>query len=329
MLTISSKGRVFDYSHAIGGRPFRGITYIARGPEDSMFVVFRDAYNSGILCVEGISFSDSEEISTKFSQINTNPTESWPTCIASNDSGVYVTDELQNKIDVFDFSGTLINEISIYGENSFLNKPSGLAIDKSENIFVTNTGTHEILKLDPNGSLLAKWGGKGTDDGNFHSPWGICLTNDNCVLVADHLNNRIQKFSPTGDHLLTIGGPGPGADKLDHPSDVSTDSDGDIYVADWVNNRIQIYDKDANYVLSMYGSADKLSKWQKQYVNGNPDVYKARRRVASLEPETYFALPTCVEYDDINGKLYVVDSQRWRIQVFDKLDNYSQPQFNI
>ena len=329
MLTISSKGRVFDYSHAIGGRPFRGITYIARGPEDSMFVVFRDAYNSGILCVEGVSRSGSEEISTKFAQINTNPTESWPTCIASNDSSVYVTDELQNKIDVFNFSGTLINEISIHGENSFLNKPSGLAIDINGDIFVTNTGTHEILKLDPNGSLQAKWGGKGADEGKFHSPWGICLTNDNCVLVADHLNHRIQKLSPTGDHLLTIGGPGPGADKLNHPSDVSTDSSGDIYVADWVNNRIQIYDKDANYVLSMYGSADELSKWQKQYVNGNPDVYKARRRVASLEPETYFALPTCVEYDDINSKLYVVDSQRWRIQIFDKVDNYSQPQFNI
>ena len=329
MLTISSKGRVFDYSHAVGGRPFRGITYISKGPENSMFVVFRDAYNSGILCVEGINISNSEEISTKFSPINANPVESWPTCIASDDSGVYVTDELQNKIDVFDFSGTLINEIRIHGEKSSLNKPSGLAIHKNGEIFVTNTGTHEILKLNPNGSLIAKWGGKGNDEGKFHSPWGLCLTHDNSVLVADHLNNRIQKFTPTGDHLLTIGESGLDTNTLNHPSDVATDSDGDIYVADWVNNRIQIYDKDGGYVLSMYGSANELSKWQKQYVNGNPDVHKARRRVASLELETFFALPTCVEYDDISKRLYVVDSQRWRIQVFEKLDGYSQPQFNI
>ena len=329
MLTISSKGRVFDYSHAVGGRPFRGITYISKGPENSMFVVFRDAYNSGILCVEGINISNSEEISTKFSPINANPVESWPTCIASDDSGVYVTDELQNKIDVFDFSGTLINEIRIHGEKSSLNKPSGLAIHKNGEIFVTNTGTHEILKLNPNGSLIARWGGKGNDDGKFHSPWGLCLTHDNSVLVADHLNNRIQKFTATGNHLLTIGESGLDTNTLNHPSDVATDSAGDIYVADWVNNRIQIYDKDGYYVLSMYGSANELSKWQKQYVNGNPDVHKARRRVASLELETFFALPTCVEYDDINDRLYVVDSQRWRIQVFEKLDGYSQPQFNI
>ena len=329
MLTISSKGRVFDYSHAVGGRPFRGITYISKGPENSMFVVFRDAYNSGILCVEGINISNSEEISTKFSPINANPVESWPTCIASDDSGVYVTDELQNKIDVFDFSGTLINEIRIHGEKSSLNKPSGLAIHKNGEIFVTNTGTHEILKLNPNGSLIARWGGKGNDDGKFHSPWGLCLTHDNSVLVADHLNNRIQKFTATGNHLLTIGESGLDTNTLNHPSDVATDSAGDIYVADWVNNRIQIYDKDGGYVLSMYGSANELSKWQKQYVNGNPDVHKARRRVASLELEIFFALPTCVEYDDISDRLYVVDSQRWRIQVFEKLGGYSQPQFNI
>ena len=222
MLTISSKGRVFDYSHAVGGRPFRGITYISKGPENSMFVVFRDAYNSGILCVEGINLSDSENISTKFSPVNSNPVESWPTCIASDDSGVYVTDELQNKIDVFDFSGTLINEIRIHGEKSSLNKPSGLAIHKNGEIFVTNTGTHEILKLNPNGSLIAKWGGKGNDEGKFHSPWGLCLTHDNSVLVADHLNNRIQKFTPTGDHLLTIGKSGLDTNTLNHPSDVAT-----------------------------------------------------------------------------------------------------------
>ena len=329
MLTISSKGRVFDYSHVIGGRPFRGITYIAKGPQNSMFVVFRDAYNSGVLCVEGIDLPGSEEIATKFSPINTAPVESWPTCITSDNNYVYVTDELQNKINMFDFSGTFIDELRINGEKSFLNKPSGLVIDSEGHIFVTNTGNNEILKLDAHGSLELKWGSEGNADGEFRSPWGICLTYDNCVLVADHLNNRIQKFTATGDHLLTFGGSGSDSDTLNHPSDVTADSDGDIYVADWVNNRIQVYDKDGNYVLSMYGSANELSKWQKQYVNGNPDVYKARRRVASLEPETLFTLPSCVEYDDVNSKLYVVDSQRWRIQVFDKLERYSQPQFNI
>jgi hypothetical protein len=51
--------------------------------------------------------------------------------------------------------------------------------------------------------------------------------------------------------------------------------------------------------------------------------------VETLGPETRFALPTCVRFDTRRNRLYVVDSQRWRIQIFDKLDDYAEPQFNI
>lgn len=329
MLTISSKGRVFDYSHVIGGRAFRGITYITKVNNDSLFAVYRDAYNSGILCVEGVDRANAEEMSTKFAPINMDPTQSWPTCITASDSHVFVTDELQNQINVFDFSGNFVEEIKIHGEKTYLNKPSGIVIDDSNNIFISNTGNHEILKLNLNGALDLKWGSEGNKEKELDSPWGICLTYDECVLVSDHLNNRVHKFTMNGVHLLTFGESGLPNERLNHPADVSIDQDGDIYVADWVNNRVQVYDQSGSYILSLYGSANGLSKWQKQYVNGNPDVYKARRRVASLEQEIFFTLPTCVEYDDVNDRLFVVDSQRWRIQIFDKIRNYSQPQFNI
>ncbi len=71
---------------------------------------------------------------------------------------------------------------------------------------------------------------------------------------------------------------------------------------------------------------------QSSYVfamKASPDMVKARRRVETLDPETRFALPTCVRFDTRRNRLYVVDSQRWRIQIFDKLDDYAEPQFNI
>ncbi len=107
------------------------------------------------------------------------------------------------------------------------------------------------------------------------------------------------------------------------------DPDGDIYVCDWANNRVQMFDESEEYVLQMGGSAVELSKWQKRYIQGNPDVYKARRRVDTLDPETHFALPTGVEFDSRTSRLFVVDSQRWRIQIFNKLEDYAEPQFNI
>jgi sugar lactone lactonase YvrE len=110
---------------------------------------------------------------------------------------------------------------------------------------------------------------------------------------------------------------------------VAVDPDGDIYVCDWVNNRVQVFDNDFQYITELGGAAIELSKWQKLYVRGNPDVHKARRRVDSLDPETRFALPTGVKFDAKRSRLFVVDSQRWRIQIFDKLDDYADPQFNI
>ena len=51
--------------------------------------------------------------------------------------------------------------------------------------------------------------------------------------------------------------------------------------------------------------------------------------VSTLDPETKFALPTSVRFDAVRNRLFVVDSQRWRIQIFDKLKDYAEPQFNI
>ena len=79
----------------------------------------------------------------------------------------------------------------------------------------------------------------------------------------------------------------------------------------------------------IHGDAQELSKWQHEYVLSNPDVYKARRRVYSLEPEWRFALPMAVDFDPVKSRLLVVDPQRWRIQIYNKLHNYDDPQFNI
>ena len=104
---------------------------------------------------------------------------------------------------------------------------------------------------------------------------------------------------------------------------------GDIYVCDWANSRVQAFDADGRYITTFIGDAQELSKWQSEYVRSNPDVYKARRRVYSLEPEWRFALPAGVAFDDAGSRLMVADTQRWRIQIYNKVLDYSEPQFNI
>ena len=110
---------------------------------------------------------------------------------------------------------------------------------------------------------------------------------------------------------------------------MAVDPEGDIYVCDWANSRVQAFDSDGRYITTFIGDAQELSKWQREYVSSNPDVYKARRRVYSLEPEWRFALPAGVAFDSANSRLMVADTQRWRIQIYNKVLDYSEPQFNI
>ena len=331
MLTISVKGRVLDYSRVVGGRAFRGITYATLGDGNDVFIITRDTYGSEILKTTiGLEIDDEEEI-LSFSKINKGIFDhSWPTCAAFNNGKLYVTDELKNCVTVFNTEGQFIKEFGSLGNNTgSFDRPSGIAIDSDNNIFVSDTLYHRIQKFSYEGEFILQFGSHGPKEGQLDSPWGMSLDRSGDLLVVDHLNNRVQKFSSDGEYRDTFGNKGTKAEILDHPTDIAVDMDGDIYVSDWANDRIQIFDENGTHITAVFGAAIELSKWQRQYVGGNPDVYKARRRVATLEPEKHFALPVGVTYDVEKSRLLVVDSQRWRIQIFNKLTNYSDPQFNI
>ena len=49
----------------------------------------------------------------------------------------------------------------------------------------------------------------------------------------------------------------------------------------------------------------------------------------SLEPEWRFAMPVGLAFDTKNSRLIVTDSQRGRLQIYNKLKDYLEPQFNL
>ena len=198
-----------------------------------------------------------------------------------------------------------------------------------ENVFVVDSLNHRVQKFTKEGQFLSNWGDFGSAEGEFDSPWGLGLDGDNNVYIADHKNHRVQKFTSEGEYLMSFGSEGVGRGELTRPSDVTVDPDGDVYVCDWANDRVNVYGPEGDFLTKFIGDAQELAKWHKLQVDSNIDVIKARRRAYSLEPEWRFAMPTSVEFDKDKNRLMVADTQRGRIQIYNKLQDYMEPQFNL
>ena len=64
-------------------------------------------------------------------------------------------------------------------------------------------------------------------------------------------------------------------------------------------------------------------------VDANADYLKRRREVPTTEPEWRFAVPTGVTFDTDKDRLIVVDNQRSRLQIYNKVKEYMVPQMNL
>jgi DNA-binding beta-propeller fold protein YncE len=335
MLTQIIGNRVYDFSHSVGD-PNDTLMPVALavGDENELFAVIK-----GILelspGVKRITLGDApgeERILNVIGEYGEGPGQFvWPSGVALDSArNIYVTDAWTDRVSVFTVEGDYIRSFGSSGTASGqFRRPSGIAIDYNDDVLVVDTLNDRIQKFAPDGNFVSKWGTGGAAPGEFREPWGITTDSEGCIYVADYKNHRIQKFDGDGGFIFALGSKGTSEYEFDHPSDVAVDPEGDIYVCDWANSRVQAYDSEGEHITTFIGDAQELSRWQTEFVRANPDVYKARRRAYSLEPEWRFALPMGIAFDSHGSRLMVADTQRWRIQIYNKLLDYSEPQFNI
>ena len=257
----------------------------------------------------------------------------WPSSGTVDSSGLlYFTDEHTDRITIFDSEGTFVDKWGVHGsQKGNLDTPSGIAFDIEDNLYVSDTYNNRVQKFTKDGQFIECFGSEGHGVGQFVLPWGVTVGGDGNVYVGDWGNDRIQKFSPDGHFLTSFGQHGRGDGEFYRPAGVAVDHEGYIYIADWGNDRVQVLDPAGGFVVKLRGEAT-LSVWAENFLATNVEEGMARAK-ANLEPdvkffnddpheesshiEKYFWAPISVRLDD-TGRLYVTDSNRHRIQVYER-----------
>jgi len=131
----------------------------------------------------------------------------------------------------------------------------GMALDRSGNVFVTDSRSHTIRQITPAGVVTTLAGvadSSGSADGvgsaaRFYGPKGIAVDAQGTLFVADSYNGTIRKITVTGVVTTLAGragvvgsadGPGSAA-RFWHPTGVALDAAGNLFVGDPQNNAVR------------------------------------------------------------------------------------------
>jgi sugar lactone lactonase YvrE len=216
-----------------------------------------------------------------------------------------------------------------------LREPQGLAVDKSDNLFIADTLNNRVLRMDHSGkiSILAGTGARGfSGDGDtstkatLNSPKGLVTDQAGNLFISDSGNHRVRKVDVQAAIIRTVAGTGKAGFKgdgqlatlaeLNEPRSVALDQSGNLFIVDTKNDRIRRVDAQTGRISTVAGNGqdeglneEKLGDMLK-FIFGNPlgDGGKATK--------AFLSEPSDVVVDD-KGNLFIADTEHSRIRRVD------------
>ena len=180
--------------------------------------------------------------------------EHGPRAIAvAPDGSIYVTDPANFRIQKFTAEGAFLTK---WGQkcseaemlDGTLCGPYGIAVDSSNNVYITEYPNHRVQKFTAAGRFITKWGKccPGREDGLFYLPQGIAIDASGTVFVGDAAA-QLQKFTSDGRFLTGWHSWGSGKGQFSGPWAVAIGPTGDVYVGDYFNQRVQRFSADGRF----------------------------------------------------------------------------------
>jgi hypothetical protein len=190
-----------------------------------------------------------------------------PGALATDNNGnLYICDASQNVVRKVDASG-IITTVAGNGTAgntgdggqataATLNSPKGIYMDNAGNLFISNTGSHTIRKVNSSGIISTIAGTAGaqgsTGDGGpaaaakVNAPMGLCVDAEGNIYIADQGNNKVRKIDRSTSAITTIAGNGSAINsgdgglaveaKVITPGCVAVDNSGNLYITDALNS---------------------------------------------------------------------------------------------
>jgi sugar lactone lactonase YvrE len=214
------------------------------------------------------------------------------------------------------WTATVVLGGSGLGSSVGLYDPQGVAVDRSGNVYIADSGNSEIRRLDTSGviTIVAGTGDLGFDgDGAaatsalLFEPEGVAVDGAGNLFIADTQNHRVRKVDGLTGTITTVAGTGvPGfsgdgvasAAELDFPSAVAVDGLGNVYISDTVNERIREVDTQGTITT----------------IAGNGSIGFSGDGAAAIAAQ--LDAPTGIAVDAA-GNVYFADTSNYRIRRVD------------
>ena len=246
--------------------------------------------------------------------------------IDSSGTNLYVADLENHRIRKIVISTGAVTTLAGSGAADFLddtgtaakfNKPGGITIDSSGNLYVADAFNHRVRKIVISTGVVTTLAGDGTTgstngtgtSARFNIPISLTIDTSGNLYLADSGNHIIRKIVISTAAVTTLAGygsagyaDGTGINAIfNTPQGITIDNSGNLYVADINNHSIRKIAISMAIVTTIAGNGPSAG-----YVDG-------------IGINARFNSPNGVVSDAAGDNIYVLDSSNNRIRKIEKI----------